>query len=61
MASQPWIGEPARQPEVSHPQVSLEIDQQVRRLDVAMDHALLVCVPERIGRLQTDRRDPSEE
>ena len=35
---QPGVGQPASQAEVGHPDGSLGVDQQVRRLDVAMDH-----------------------
>jgi hypothetical protein len=37
--------------EICHPQLAAAIDQQVRRLDVAMNHSSLVGVIERIGGL----------
>ena len=42
------------QPEVGHPDVSLRVQQQVRRLDVAMENALPVGVFERQGDLKAD-------
>ena len=57
---QAGIGEPAGQAEVRHPDRSLLVDQQVGGLDVAMDHAMMVGVRERLGRLEADFRNPAK-
>ena len=41
----------SRQSKVGHPEAAPAIDQQIRRLDVAMDDSDLMCVIERICRL----------
>ncbi len=44
------------QPEVGHPDVALAIQEQVRRLDVAVEDALAVGMRERLGHLDPDPR-----
>jgi hypothetical protein len=43
------VRQPARQAEVGNPDISLRVDQQVGGLDVAVDHALVMRVLQRIG------------
>ena len=49
-----------RQAEVGDPDVSLGVEQEVRGLDVAMDHSLTVGVVERIGDLRSRAGDLAE-
>ena len=43
-----------RQAEVGHPDRPLLVKQKVRRLDIAMDHALGMSIGERLGNLHAD-------
>ena len=52
------VGEPSGEPEVGDPDEPAAVDQEVRRLDVAVDHAPVVGVPERLGGLAADLGDP---
>ncbi len=47
-----------RQPEVSDPYRAAAVEQDVRRLDVAMDHALSVSIREGLGHLLADPGRP---
>ena len=60
VVGQARVGQPASQAEVGDPDAPLGIDQQVGRLDVAVDHALVVCMREGVGRLEADLGDPAE-
>ena len=46
------------QAEVEDPDGTLVVHQQVRRLDVAVQNALIVRVTQRLGDLETDAGDP---
>ena len=50
---QPGVALDAGQAEVGDPEVAARVDQQVRRLDVAVQDPLLVRVLERLGRLES--------
>ena len=58
MLGQRRVGEAAGEPEVGHPDEPAAVDQEVRRLDVAVDHSPVVGVPERLGGLAADLGDP---
>ena len=49
------------QAEVGDPQLTAVVDQQVRRLDVAVDHAQMMCVLEGLGGLDAQPGDLAEE
>ena len=55
------IGLDSRQPEVGDPDPSLHVEQQVTRLNVAVNDALSVCVVQRLGNLNPDFGDVAEE
>ena len=46
-----------REPEIGDPDVAAGIQEQVRRLDVSMQHARLVGIGQRLGHLHRDARD----
>ena len=60
VVGQARVGQAAGQAEVGDPDVPLGVDQQVRRLDVAVDHPLMMGMRQRVGRLEADGRHPSE-
>ena len=60
VVGEPRIGQAASQAEVGDPNVPLGVDQQVGRLDVAMNHPLVMGVRQGIGRLKTDCGDPTK-
>ena len=49
------------QSEIGEPEVAARVDHQVPRLDVAVEHALLVRVVERLGRLDAEAGHRAEE
>ena len=60
MLGQPGIGKSACQPKIGDPDRSLLVDQEIGRLDVAMNDAVMVCVRQGFRGLQTDLGDPAE-
>ena len=56
----PWVGESSRQPEVGDPDATGRIDEQIGRFDVAMDHAVMMGVGQRLRRLEPDLGDPAK-
>ena len=52
---QPGLAVAVGQTEVGNPHAALSVHQQVGRLDIAMDHAQLVRVLQRLGRLHPQR------
>ena len=60
MLRQPGIGKSACQPEIGDPDRSLVVDQEIGRLDIAMDDTVMMGMSQRLGRLQTHLGDPAE-
>ena len=60
MMSDARVGQPARQTEIRHPDAALRIDQQIRRLDIPVDHTLFVRVGKCICRFQPNLGHPTE-
>ena len=52
------VGQATGEAEVGDPDHPLGVDQEVRRLDVAVDHPLMMGMPQRLGRLPPDVGDP---